>query len=112
MRNIFVRRKKKINIRLALILPVITFLPVFILFVYGIGSVSDTSERKEKESLEETLNRDIIHCYAVEGVYPPSLDFIEKNYGLNYDTDRLFVDYQPVASNIYPDVTVVQLRRK
>ena len=84
MRNIFVRRKKKINIRLALILPVITFLPVFILFVYGIGSVSDTSERKEKESLEETLNRDIIHCYAVEGVYPPSLDFIEKNYGLNY----------------------------
>ena len=52
MRNIFVRRKKKINIRLALILPVITFLPVFILFVYGIGSVSDTSERKEKESQE------------------------------------------------------------
>lgn len=109
MRNIFSRRGRKANIRFSLLLPVLTFLPVFMIFVYGIGSVSNANTSREKESLEDTLDRDIMHCYAVDGVYPPSLEFIEKNYGLHYDTERLYIDYQPVASNIYPDVTVIEI---
>ena len=109
MRNIFSKKKTIFNVRMALLLPILTFVPVMVLFVYGISSVSLTSRTKARESLEETLNRDIVHCYAVEGVYPPSLDFIEQNYGLEYDTDMLYVDYVPIASNIYPDVTVIDI---
>lgn len=109
MRNIFTKKHIRINFRLSLILPIVTFLPVFFIFLYGIDSVSAMSAQKEKEGLEEALNRDIMHCYAVDGVYPPSLEFMENNYGLTYNEDKYFVDYKPVASNIYPDVTVVEL---
>ena len=58
---------------------------------------------------QSTLDRqqDIIHCYAVEGFYPPSLSYMEEHYGLTYDKDLFFVDYQPVGSNMRPEVTII-----
>lgn len=78
-----------------------------ILFLYGVSSISESTISRQQESLETALNRDIIHCYAVEGFYPPSLSYIEEHYGLVYDEDLFFVDYQPVGSNLRPDVTIL-----
>ena len=36
----------------------------------GITSVSDQAARQEKKSLEEAIRRDMVTCYAMEGVYP------------------------------------------
>ena len=80
---------------------------VLIIFWLGISSISETTLNKQKESLENALNRNIIHCYAVEGFYPPSLEYIEEHYGLIYDKDTFFVDYQPIGSNMRPDVTIL-----
>ena len=88
-------------------LPLIAFIALFILFIRGISSVSETTVDKQKESLMTALNRSITQCYAVEGTYPPSLDYIEEHYGLTYDHDRFFVDYQVYGSNMYPTVTVL-----
>ena len=35
------------------------------------------------------------------------LSYMEEHYGLTYDKDLFFVDYQPIGSNIRPDVTVI-----
>ena len=59
------------------------------------------------ESLENALNRSITQCYAVEGAYPPSLAYIKEHYGLIYDEELFYVDYQPIGSNIMPDVTIM-----
>lgn len=80
---------------------------VILIFILGINSISETTVTKQKESLETAINRNIIHCYAVEGFYPPSLEYMEENYGLTYDKDLFFVDYQPIGSNIRPDVTIL-----
>lgn len=80
---------------------------VLLLFLLGITSISQTTLDKQRESLENAINRDIIHCYAVEGFYPPSLQYMEENYGLTYDKDLFFVDYRPIGSNIRPDVTIL-----
>lgn len=80
---------------------------LLILFLYGLSSISESTLSRQQESLETALNRDIIHCYAVEGFYPPSLCYIEEHYGLVYDKDLFFVDYQPVGSNLRPDVTIL-----
>ena len=34
----------------------------------GITSVSDQAARQEKKSLEEAIRRDMVTCYAMEGV--------------------------------------------
>ncbi len=90
-------------------LPLLLFLIIGILFISGVSSVSETTLAKQKESLETALHRSISQCYAVEGVYPPNLDYIEENYGLTYDKSLFRIDYQPFSSNIFPDVTILYL---
>jgi hypothetical protein len=33
---------------------------------------------------------------------------LKENYGLTYDEDLFFVDYQTIGSNILPDVTIIE----
>ena len=80
---------------------------VLILYIQGLSSIDESTISRQQESLEKAINRDIIHCYAVEGFYPPSLEYIEDHYGLTYDKELFFVDYQPIASNLRPNVTIL-----
>jgi len=50
----------------------------------------------------------ISQCYAVEGCYPPSLEYLEQHYGLLYDEDSFFIDYEYYGSNLLPEVTVLR----
>ena len=53
-----------------------------------------------------------MHCYALEGFYPPSLEYMEEHYGLTYDKSAYIVDYQPVGNNIYPNYTIIKKGEK
>ncbi len=88
------------------------FLIIIIAFMFGISFISSTSSKDQKQVLTDAVNKDIIHCYAIEGYYPPSLSYIEDHYGLTYDKDRYLVDYVPVGDNIMPSVTIVELNNK
>lgn len=100
--------KKEYLIRLPRIRLIYIVCPILLLvFLFGLSSIHDTTLQKQQESLETALTRDITHCYAVEGYYPPSLEYIEEHYGLTYDKDLFFVDYRPVGSNMRPSVTVI-----
>lgn len=90
-------------------LPVLLFIIIGVFFWSGVSSVSETTLAKQKESLETALNRSISQCYAVEGVYPPTLSYLEEHYGLTYDKELFYVDYQPISSNIFPEVTILYL---
>ncbi|MBR5798969.1 MAG: hypothetical protein IKY23_02805 [Lachnospiraceae bacterium] len=85
----------------------VIFPVILIVFLLAIGSLRETTITKQQESLESALMRDIAHCYAVEGFYPPSLDYIEEHYGLTYNKKLFFVDYQPIGSNMRPNVTIL-----
>lgn len=80
---------------------------LIVAFYLMISSVDKSTTAHQQESLENAINRNILHCYAVEGFYPPSLKYMEEHYGLSYDHDLFKVDYQPIASNIRPDVTIL-----
>lgn len=84
------------------------FLLILILFLQGISSLSESTVRRQKESLEDAIMHDITYCYTIEGSYPESLEYLKKNYGLTFDEDLFFVDYRVSGSNILPDVTVIE----
>lgn len=90
------------------LLSVCVFLAVTVIFVQGLSSLSDSTKRRQKESLENAITRSVTYCYAVEGVYPENLDYLKKNYGLAYDEDSFFVDYHVVGSNVLPDITIIE----
>ncbi|MBQ2802401.1 MAG: hypothetical protein IJF07_00690 [Lachnospiraceae bacterium] len=93
--------------RLLLFLPLGAFIILFFLFIQGIHTVNDTTLAKQKEGLETALSRSITQCYAVEGVYPPSLNYLKEHYGLTYDEATFLVDYQYYGGNLLPEVTVL-----
>ena len=82
------------------------FAAILVLFLYGISYVSSSTGDRQEASLINAMERNIVHCYALEGFYPPSLNYIEEHYGLTYDETMFIVDYQPIGTNIYPDFTI------
>ncbi len=107
MANRFTTKKEYFS-RLSRIRVIYIICPLLLLvFFLSLSSIQESTLQKQQESLKTALIRDITHCYAVEGFYPPSLDYIEEHYGLTYDKDLFFVDYRPVGSNMRPDVTVI-----
>ncbi len=89
-----------------LIYPVI-FAFVMLVFIFAINSFGKSNTQKQKESLENALNKTIVECYALEGAYPASLDYLKEHYGLTYNEDLFFVTYDYIGSNLRPDTTVI-----
>ena len=58
--------------------------------------------------LENALDRSITQCYALEGSYPPSLSYLVENYGLTYNSEQYFIDYQYIGSNLRPDTMIIE----
>lgn len=106
--NRFSKKKTGRGLR-AIVLPAACFLIVLALFFAGVQKISATTKSQELDSLQTAIHRNIVHCYAVEGQYPPSLDYMEDHYGLSYDASKYFIDYQPSAANIMPSVTIIPL---
>lgn len=90
------------------LLAILLFLGLFLAFFSGVSSVSQRTEEAQIETLEEAISRGIAHCYASEGHYPESLNYLIERYGITYDTDAFFVDYQALGGNIFPDVTIIK----
>ena len=112
MNNRFNRPGLKKRIIESMNFPVFFFVIIIAVFLMGISFIASTSSKDQKQVLTDAVNKDIIHCYAVEGYYPPSLAYIEDHYGLTYDKSRYLVDYVPVGDNIMPSVTIVEIHGK
>ena len=57
-------------------------------------------------AISEAIRRSALQCYAVEGVYPPDLAYLEDNYGLKVNTRDFYITYDAFASNLPPTVVV------
>ncbi len=68
----------------------------------------EKSAQEDKRILKESIERAAIMCYALEGYYPESLDYIEQNYGILIDDERYFVVYEVLGSNLLFQVTVFE----
>lgn len=102
------KRKTLLSGISGLALSVVFFLLVLFSFLFAISSISASTTDRQQEALENAINRSIVNCYCVEGTYPPSLDYLVEHYGLTYDSELFFVDYQAIGANILPDVTIIR----
>ena len=87
---------------------IIISLVVFLLFWMGLTSIQKRVDEEGIQTLQTAVTRSVTRCYAEEGSYPESLDYLKEHYGLHYDESKYFVDYQPIGSNIMPDITIMR----
>ena len=77
----------------------------FLLFLNRTG-------QRSQETLRKAITRACIQCYAIEGRYPPSVEYLEENYGIQIDHDKYNVFYDGFASNIMPEITVIPVEQE
>lgn len=92
----------------SIIVPVSVFLLTAAFFVYCVNIMEKDNGSEASEILKEAVTKAAVHCYAVEGAYPENLEYIEKNYQLNYNKDKFTVHYTSIGSNIMPDIFIVR----
>lgn len=92
----------KIAFTLLLIIVIVIFTQSFI----GVSRFDGSSENERIEALETAVTKAAVQCYAIEGSYPPDIDYLAEHYGLVLNKDAYFYHYETLASNILPIIAV------
>lgn len=77
-------------------------------FATAVDGLNTGRAEEDLCQLEETLRRGCVACYAAEGAYPTSLDYLKERYGVQIDEERYTVYYSAFAENLMPDITVLE----
>lgn len=94
-RNIFLRAAS-----------LVLFAAMLVVLVVGTVQVSIGESEGDIKVTRQAIERAAVLCYATEGFYPPSLAYIEENYGVQINHERYFVSYEVFASNIMPNIYI------
>ena len=70
--------------------------------------IDQKSAAEEEKLVSDAITQALVTCYAAEGAYPESIDYLKEHYGLSYNQDEFFVSYDAFASNLMPDVQVTR----
>lgn len=69
-------------------------------------SYSSKNDEKQADKIVDIIRRSAVQCYALEGSYPPSLDYLARKYELILDEDRFIYHYDCQIGNRMPDIMV------
>ena len=97
---------------IAAILSVCCMFILLFVFSKAVNHIEKVNQNEQAEILEQAITRSITACYALEGAYPPNITYLTEHYGLTYDTESYFIDYQYIGANLRPDVTIIKKDKK
>lgn len=83
-------------------------LAVALWFFAALNQLGAGQAEEGRLQLETALRRAAVACYAAEGVYPPTLNYLTEHYGVQVDADRYTVFYEVFAENLMPEITVLE----
>ncbi len=93
--------------RSGLLLFALALLLLAVLTATAFGHSGRDISEEGAAAIRETVRRSALQCYVVEGVYPPDLQYLRENYGLQVNTEDYLVVYDCFSSNLPPTVRVV-----
>ena len=81
---------------------------VFVVWML-VSRLETTNNGAQTQFVVDAVHNAALTCYAVEGAYPSRLEYLRSNYGLAYDENRYMVRYDMFASNLMPDISVIEV---
>lgn len=101
--------KKQKNFVLIKVILMLGFLMLAIFCLWRATAKMQDGQRSESlKQLDASIRKATMTCYATEGVYPPTIAYLEKNYGIQIDYAKFTVFYDVFAKNMMPDITVME----
>ena len=105
-KNIF--RKGAGDVLRSAMIPILFTLIMMGMILYGLGETEASSKAEAVRILEDSIRSAVITSYAVEGRYPESIAYIEEHYKVHIDWNKYTVHYEVFASNLIPDIMVIE----
>ncbi|MDD7643222.1 MAG: hypothetical protein PUK75_12265 [bacterium] len=100
-------QRKLLTLMRCLAMPVLMMAAVFILLISA-GNVNERQQAESLKQMEDTIHKAVLNCYAIEGCYPATIEYVEEYYGLQIDHEKYDVFYEVFAQNLMPEVTVLE----
>ena len=91
-----------------LALGVVLFAAIAVWVVQGVREAARVSDEEGLRMAQEAIERAVVSCYSLEGVYPATYEDLKAKSGLAVDEDKYVVFYDIFASNMRPSVTVME----
>ena len=101
-------KKRKYTSWISLVLGVALFAAIAVWMVQGVRDAARLSDEEGLRLAQEAIERAVISCYSLEGVYPATYEDLKAKSGLAVDEEKYIVLYEIFASNIRPSVTVME----
>ncbi len=77
------------------------------LLIWGLNAVSQGSRSAGLAAAQDALRRCVMQCYAIEGVYPPNVDYLREHYGLSINESAYLIHYRVTGANLLPEMAVL-----
>lgn len=91
---------------------VFVLVAILVLGFNGLDIVRNRVVSSDYETLCSSIQKAVTECYILEGMYPPSVEYLEQHYSIQIDREKYAVFYEGFASNMAPNITVIQLEEQ
>ena len=98
---------RKSQVWLSFLLVAVILFTLLLWFFPALNHLRDGQHEEGRVQLEVALRRATVACYATEGIYPPTLEYLEQHYGIQIDKSHYSVFYEIFADNLMPEITVL-----
>jgi hypothetical protein len=82
---------------------------VITLFLGAISNVDDEKALKDKTQLENALKNAAVSCYAIEGTYPPSAEYLIENEKMSGETFKQYMLGEEPKAEEAPEVVAPEI---
>lgn len=86
----------------------LAFLLLMVGVLFSIRYIENKTSEESVQVVESNIRKAAISCYAIEGAYPQTMDYLEDHYGLQFDHDKYVVEYDIIGSNVMPWIAVAE----
>ncbi len=100
------KRRKSRLFTPSFIFSLVLFIVVFAVVTISIINGEKGYGEERLKVAQEAVVRAVVSCYAIEGVYPPNVQYLKDHYGLSIDETAYFVHYETYGSNLMPKIQV------
>ena len=102
------RKNKFVELLKGNVFAILLFAVIIAVFTGGLKQASAAQGGEALRVAEDSLRRAVVSCYAIEGSYPESYNYVRDNYDVSIDDNKYAVYYEIFASNIMPNITIVE----
>ena len=86
---------------------VLLLIAALALCVAAYFGVQSAVREQTAQSMRSAIVDTALECYAIEGAFPSSIQYLEDHYGLVVNDKDFLVTYECYADNVAPSVVVV-----